>query len=47
MQDQMLRFVRCLRSHGIRGVPDPGPDGLTVPPGIADTSEFQEAERAC
>ncbi|HEV8651062.1 MAG TPA: hypothetical protein VG276_17160 [Actinomycetes bacterium] len=50
MQDQMLKFARCMREHGI-DMPDPSPDGgLVVQDGKAagpDSSKFKEAEQAC
>jgi hypothetical protein len=52
-EEQALRFVQCLRSHGITGIPDPAASGLRV--GIVkalsniDTSSpaFQKANQAC
>jgi hypothetical protein len=52
-EQEALKFVQCLRSHGITGIPDPAASGLKV--GIVkalssiDTSSpaFQKANQAC
>jgi len=50
LQDQMVKFARCMRSHGI-DMPDPSPDGgLVFQKGKGagpDSTRFKEAERAC
>jgi hypothetical protein len=49
MQDQMLKFARCMRQHGI-DMPDPTPQGGLVfrsTKGDAESPKFRAAERAC
>jgi hypothetical protein len=49
MQQQSLKFVKCMRAHGLPGMPDPGPDGqISLPPGTKYNSPLvQAAQRAC
>jgi hypothetical protein len=47
-QTNALKFVRCLRSHGVSDFPDPSSNGqLTIPPDDRNTSAFQRASKAC
>jgi hypothetical protein len=47
-QAKLLRFARCMRSHGIMNFPDPTSMGLTPPDGIdRQSSQFQSAQQAC
>jgi len=48
MQDQALKFARCMREHGV-DMPDPKPDGglvLQAGPG-PESPKFKEAQQAC
>jgi hypothetical protein len=50
--DRGLKFVACMRSHGIADMPDPSAQGggvsLQLPPGINFHSPaFKSAQRAC
>jgi hypothetical protein len=49
MQRQSLKFVRCMRTHGVPGMQDPGADGqVTLPPGVKYNSpRVEAAQRAC
>jgi hypothetical protein len=51
LQDQMLRYTQCMRTHGV-DVPDPGADGggveLTMPSGAKlSDPKVQVAMQAC
>jgi hypothetical protein len=53
MQDAMVKFAQCMRSHGI-DMPDPGADGggvmIKSKPGtreVVDDPAFQAAEKEC
>jgi hypothetical protein len=49
MQQQSLKFVKCMRAHGLPGMPDPGADGqISLPPGMKGNSpQVKAAQRAC
>ena len=49
MQQQSLKFVRCMRTHGVPGMQDPGADGqVTLPPGVKYNSpQVEAAQKAC
>jgi hypothetical protein len=52
LSGQMLKYVGCLRSHGVPNFPDPQVSGghfmLQLPKGISMTSpQFQSAQQAC
>jgi hypothetical protein len=50
---QLLKYSKCMRSHGIPDFPDPGPDGgmqIQVKPGSdmdPNAPAFQAAQKAC
>ena len=48
---QLLKYAQCMRAHGIRNFPDPGPvGGLDLPPGgnlDPGSPLFQKADGAC
>ncbi len=49
MQDQMLKFAKCMRDHGV-DMPDPefrGGGGSFPLPDNADSEEFKAAQEAC
>jgi hypothetical protein len=46
MRDEMLRFARCMREHGV-DMPDPSPDGRILVRTRADGPTTQAALRAC
>jgi len=46
MRDEMLRFARCMRAHGI-DMPDPSPDGRILVRTRSDGPTTQAALRAC
>lgn len=46
-QDQVLKYAKCMRQHGVN-MPDPGPSGGMVQPGGPDNdSKVQAASKAC
>jgi hypothetical protein len=46
-QAQLLKFARCMRSHGVPKFPDPTTKGLS-PSGVdPNTSQFQAAQKVC
>jgi hypothetical protein len=46
-QAQLLKFSRCMRSHGVPKFPDPTTSGLS-PSGVdPNTSQFQAAQNVC
>lgn len=49
MQQQALKFVKCMRGHGLPGMPDPGADGsISLPPGMKGNSpQVKAAQQAC
>jgi hypothetical protein len=49
MQQQALKFVKCMRAHGLPGMPDPGADGsISLPQGMKGNSpQVKAAQRAC
>jgi hypothetical protein len=49
-QQAMLRFARCMRSHGVPNFPDPQPGGaldLAQKVAAPDSPQFKAAERTC
>jgi hypothetical protein len=48
-QAQLLRYARCMRSHGLARFPDPTSRGLALEPDQVDTRspQFQAANQAC
>lgn len=47
-QTQLLRYARCMRSHGVPNFPDPTGRGLSLGQGIDPRSpQFQSAMQAC
>jgi hypothetical protein len=47
-QSQLLKFVRCMRSHGVKDFPDPSSGGAVVMQGIDPQSpQFQSAMQSC
>jgi hypothetical protein len=48
-QAQLLRFSKCMRSHGVPDFPDPSSHGLDLGSGGVDpqSPQFQSAQNAC
>jgi hypothetical protein len=47
-QDQLVKFVKCMRKNGVPNFPDPTKGGQTVVTGIDPSSpQFQTAMQAC
>ncbi len=47
-QDQLLKFVECMRKNGVPNFPDPSKSGGTIVTGIDPNSpQFQQALQAC
>jgi hypothetical protein len=49
-QQAMLRFARCMRSHGVPNFPDPQPGGaldLAQKVAAANSSQFKATEHTC
>jgi hypothetical protein len=47
-QDQLLKFVKCMRKNGVPNFPDPSKGGQTVVTGMDPSSpQFQSALQAC
>jgi hypothetical protein len=48
-QAQLLRYAKCMRSHGLPKFPDPTSRGLALEPDQVDTRspQFQAANQAC
>jgi hypothetical protein len=46
---QLLKYARCMRSHGLPKFPDPGSHGGALEPDQVDpnSSQFKSADRAC
>lgn len=43
-----VEFSDCMRSHGVSGFPDPGPNGLQIPVNLNTQSPtFRSAQHAC
>jgi hypothetical protein len=46
-----LRFVACMRAHGVPNFPDPstvnGEDSLSLTPSVVNSPHYQSAEQAC
>ena len=48
MQQQALRFVQCLRAHGLPDIPDPGANGsIRLPNGMVNSPRLKAAQRSC
>lgn len=49
MQQQALKLVKCMRAHGLPGMPDPSVDGsISLPQGMKGNSpQVKAAQRAC
>jgi hypothetical protein len=49
MERQALKFVRCMRAHGLPNMPDPKADGqITLPPDMNGNSpQVKTAQQAC
>lgn len=49
MEQQALKFVKCMRAHGLPNMPDPSADGaVNLPPGVDFNSPtVKAAQRAC
>jgi hypothetical protein len=49
-QSQLLKFVSCMRSHGVANMPDPQPNGTMLMSGgqiDPNSPQFQSAMQAC
>jgi hypothetical protein len=47
-QQQVLKFVQCLRAHGLPDIPDPGANGsISLPKGMGNSPQFKAAQRSC
>lgn len=45
---QAIAYADCMRSHGVTGFPDPGPEGFALPSTINQQSpSYQAAQRVC
>jgi hypothetical protein len=44
---QLLKFARCMRSHGVPKFPDPTSSGLSLSGVDPNTQQFQAAQQAC
>jgi hypothetical protein len=49
MEQQSLKFVKCMRAHGLPDMPDPAADGqISLPTGMKGNSpQVKAAQRAC
>lgn len=47
MLGQLLRFARCMRSHGEPDFPEPDSIGLRVPHSMTQLPQYQRAYQAC
>jgi hypothetical protein len=51
IMQELLKYVSCMRSHGVPNMPDPNSNGtLTLPTGgsvTASSPQFQSAQKAC
>jgi hypothetical protein len=48
MRQRALRFVQCLRAHGLPDIPDPGANGsISLPNGMDNSPRFTAAQRSC
>jgi hypothetical protein len=47
MLSELLRFARCMRSHGEPNFPDPDSVGLRVPHSMTQLPQYQRAYQAC
>jgi hypothetical protein len=48
IQQHSLKFVQCLRAHGLPDIPDPGANGsIRVPKGMDNSLQFKAAQRSC
>jgi hypothetical protein len=48
IQQQALKFVQCLRAHGLADIPDPGANGsISLPNGMGNSPQFKAAQRSC
>jgi hypothetical protein len=47
-QTELLRFARCMRSHGVPSFPDPTSRGIALSSAVDPSSpQFQSAQQAC
>lgn len=47
-QQRALKFVQCLRVHGLADIPDPGANGsISLPKGMDNSPQFKAAQRSC
>jgi hypothetical protein len=47
-QTQLLRFARCMRTHGVPSFPDPTSRGIALSSAVDPSSpQFQSAQQAC
>ena len=48
IQQRALRFVQCLRAHGLADIPDPVANGsISLPAGMVNSLRFTAAQRSC
>ena len=48
IQQQALKFVQCLRAHGLPDISDPGANGsISLPTGMVNSPQFKAAHRSC
>jgi predicted small secreted protein len=47
MLSKLLRFARCMRSHGVPNFPDPDSRGLRVDHSMTRLPQYQRAYQAC
>ena len=48
IQQRALRFVQCLRAHGLPDIPDPVANGsIRVSAGMVNSPRFKAAQRSC
>jgi len=48
IQQHSLKFVQCLRGHGLSDIPDPGANGsISMPKGMDNSPQFKAAHRSC
>ncbi|MGH8987794.1 MAG: hypothetical protein ACRDXC_04245 [Acidimicrobiales bacterium] len=44
----MLKFAKCMRSHGVGDFPDPSPNGtISVNGAVSQSAQFQAADNTC
>jgi hypothetical protein len=48
IQQRTLKFVQCLRAHGLPGISDPRANGsISLPKGMDNSPQFKAAQRSC